>query len=230
MIVSLPCQALKDGAAAATARHSKILSRTPALKQLIEAVLYQPKQRSVARRDSKERETVKPEEEKVIATVDHSVAALEQKQVVKAIAGHLISILDDTACTPEFEGKQIPSISIHDYVDRLIRYVDAWAGDKPSMASTGVSAALLGVEYLDRLSTGISPQSVHRLYMCAVLVAVKFTEDFSISNRFWAKVAGIDLCDMNRMELAFCGMLEWKLQVSREDFESQQTRFAEPVF
>jgi hypothetical protein len=243
MIVGLQATTLNDVVSAAGRAcpvQSKFFAQTPSIKSLVEHVRSQPRTRnrrgSTAESGSKTVSTTrspsgsKPEDEAVIATVEQSQPTLDQKQVVKAIAGHLISLLDDSSSLPAFEGKQTPSIPIHDYVDRLIRYVDAWAGEKPSIASTGVSAALMGIEYLDRLGCGVSTRSIHRLYMCAVLVAVKFSEDFSISNRFWAKVGGIDLDEMNRLEVSFCSMLNWKLKVSREEFESQQLRFAEPVF
>ena len=34
----------------------------------------------------------------------------------------------------------------------------------------------------------LTPLSVHRLLLAAVLTAVKAVEDFRLSNRFWAKV------------------------------------------
>jgi len=205
--------------------------RTPALKQLIESVLHQP--RAARKRPSKEEFIVEnPQlEQSVLELVEKSSnITTDQKHVAKAVADHLASLLDEKSTLEEFEGKAIPSISLVDYVDRLIRYVDAWAGEKASVSSTGVSAALMGVEYIDRLNFPISARSIHRLYLCAVLVAVKYTEDFTITNRFWAKVGGIDLQDMNRLECAFCGLLEWKLGVSREEFESQQNRFGEQTF
>jgi Cyclin len=238
------------GSVVVPAAAEKFFLKTPSIKQLIDVVLAHPKsavnhgtltRRTLdGQRSDKLSKPLAPQHEQeaiedtIIAQVGPAgptPAFLDQKQVVKSIAGHLVSMLDDSAKPlSDFEGKQLPTISIHDYVDRLIRYVDAWAGEKPHLASTGISAALIAVEYLDRLNVGISFGSIHRLYMCAVLVAVKFTEDFTISNRFWAKVGGIDLQDMNKLELAFCTLLEWKLQISREDFESQQCRFAEPVF
>jgi len=218
-------------------QHPRAFSKTPSIKYLIDSVLHQPRRKTL-KKCQQDAEGVpaaaapEPQNEaRIIAEVNAAQSTLDQKQVVKAIAGHLVTLLDDSASSlPAFEGKQVPSISIHDYVDRLIRYVDAWAGEKASIASTGVSAALMAIEYLDRLTVGISARSVHRLYMCAVLISVKFTEDFSISNRFWAKVGGIDLDEMNRMEVSFCALLDWKLKISREEFESQQYRFAEPVF
>lgn len=158
----------------------------------------------------------------------------DQKQLIKALAGHLVSHLDERSsggALRSFEGANTPTIAMGDYVDRLIRYVDVWAGEIPGgHASTGVRCALMAIELVDRLDAPLSRKSVHRVFMCAVLVCVKASEDFIISNRFWAKVGGCDLEELNRMEMAFCDLLQWKITVSREDFDTQQTRFSDPRF
>jgi hypothetical protein len=201
-------------------------SQTSSIKQLFDTV-------QATRKSLKFKQELKPipqqqqEEFRVVDKSERSSSSADQKLVVKTIVAHLTSILEETSVLAEFEGKNLPSISLSEYVDRLIRYVDAWAGESPSITSVGIRCALMAVEYIDRLEVPISSRSIHRLMMCAVLVAVKFTEDFAISNRFWAKVGGIDLEEMNRMEFAFCKLLNWKFSISREDFESQRDRFAE---
>ena len=163
---------------------------------------------------------------------NHSEAFnLSKQHVVKAISNYLTTFVEIDAELVHFEGKQAPTISIEEYIDRLIRYVNNWAGEKDSddFASTGVSCALMAVEYVDRLNVPFSIRSVHRLYLCAVLIACKFLDDFKISNRFWAKVGGVEMMDLNRMELEFCKLLDWKFKISREDFESQQMRFGDSI-
>jgi len=124
-----------------------------------------------------------------------------------------------------FLGSSAPPITILDYVERLVRYVNQWAEDEPSPTSTGIRCLLLAVEYLERANLKITSRSVHRFVMCGVLLAVKFTEDFAISNKFWGEVGGCKLDDVNRMEAAFCQLLEWRFDVSSKGFAARQSQF-----
>ena len=228
MLIQHPSIPLKDDANLNKPRKSL---KTPVIKSFIDQVLYNnPKRLQTSHKRDFEQPQKQPQEEneqQVIRSVNQNVSCEDQKAVVRAIARYLTSLVDySTTGLKDFEGQQVPSISLHEYVDRLIRYVDAWAGEKPSPVSTGVSCALMGVEYMDRINVPVSEKSVHRLYLCSVLVAVKFTEDFVISNRFWAKVGGIDLEEMNKLELGFCSLIDWKLGITSKEFESQQVRFA----
>lgn len=126
----------------------------------------------------------------------------------------------------QFEGQNLPSISLQDYAERLIRYVDSWAGEGQSPRSTGVSCALVALIYLSRLHpSSLNFQTVHRLFLTAMLCAVKFTEDFRITNRFWAKVGGIDLDEMNRLEIDFLRLIQWNLRVSEHEFAQKLWHF-----
>ncbi|KAH9257945.1 hypothetical protein BASA81_003964 [Batrachochytrium salamandrivorans] len=126
----------------------------------------------------------------------------------------------------QFEGQNLPSISLQDYAERLIRYVDSWAGEGQSPRSTGVSCALVGLIYLGRLNPiNLNFRTVHRLFLTAMLCAVKFTEDFRITNRFWAKVGGIDLDEMNRLEIEFLRLIQWNLRVSEHEFAQKLRHF-----
>jgi hypothetical protein len=157
----------------------------------------------------------------------------EQCEIINKMANYIDKFLvtednpSDKSC---FLGTAVPPINLVDYIERLVKYINQWAEDIAGPNSPGIRCMLLAVEYLERSRVKITPRSVHRYLMSAVLIAVKFTEDFAISNKFWGDVGGCKLEDVNRMEMAFCQILSWNFSVSTDEFVIQQARFGTPAF
>jgi len=180
------------------------------------------------------------------------VSSEEVREVVISIVGHLFGLVgigeerseasgDEDMMADDgreealrvFNCREAPTIELGDYVWRLVRYVDAWAGTD-GVDGAGLRCALMAVEYLDRAARNgvyVSLNNVHRLFMVAVLEAAKWSEDVVISNAFFAQVAGIELHELNAIEAVFCSeVLDWKLSVSRDRLREQGSRFAQPQF
>jgi hypothetical protein len=50
--------------------------------------------------------------------------------------------------------------------------------------------------------------NIHRLFIASVLIAIKYNEDDYYDNNYYAKVGGISLSEMNKLEFEFvkcCG-------------------------
>ena len=143
----------------------------------------------------------------------------EQRECVQRLVSYLESrLLEDVEGEKScFIGSSSPPISLLDYVDRLVRYSNQWADDTPSATSTGLRCVTLAVDYLERSQVRLTPRSVHRYLMSATLLAIKYTEDFAISNKFWGDVGGCKLQDVNRMEAAFCTVLGWNFRIQNAE-------------
>lgn len=172
--------------------------------------------------------------EEVIRVMSTSLPKTEneadaESEMIKRIAVYVQSILraDDDQEEKQscFHLPHVPEITIDDYLHRIVKYVNKWGKDTPSPKSTGVRCALMAIEYLDRNEIRVTPKSVHHLLLIAVLLSVKNTEDFYISSKFWSDVGGCTIDEVNEMELAFCNMLNWKFEVSRENYMVQESRF-----
>jgi len=162
---------------------------------------------------------------------DHS-PEFDQKHTLAKVVALLDSMTvedlpDAKSC---FIGSAIPPITLLDYVERLVKYTNQWAEDTVGPNSTGVRCILIAAEYIRRSKVRLTVRSVHRYVMAAMLLAVKFTEDFAISNQFWGDVGGCKLEDVNRMEIAFCKDLEWNMCVDEALVLSSQVRYASPSF
>jgi len=178
--------------------------------------------------DAKSPETVKPETQATQTQETWAVYSFDRATLIRSITNYLLQTLDSSASLPDFEGDEVPAISLHDYVERLIKYTDMWASEKncPSIY-TGLIVALLAVEYIDRLKLKYSMLAIHRLLMCGFFLGIKVIEDFRISSLYWSKVGGVELDELNRMELSFVKLLNWRVRVTADEFRAQENRFAE---
>jgi hypothetical protein len=130
-----------------------------------------------------------------------------------------------------FEGVAAPSISMEDYLKRLVRYLEAW---KPSTAedelSIGKRSLVMAMVFLDRLLQSapgfqLSELNVHRLALVGFLVSVKVQEDVPFPNAFWAKVGGVPLAELNHMEITFLQALQFRVYVRADEFDQLLARF-----
>ena len=83
---------------------------------------------------------------------------------------------------------------------------------------------------LDRLlstqkSLAITPNNVHKLCLCSVLIASKFISDIHLSNSQWAAIGGIPVEELNILELEYLFMLGFTLIVSKEEYKKYEEMF-----
>jgi len=64
----------------------------------------------------------------------------------------------------------------------------------------------------------ITPNTVHKLFLCSLMTASKFTTDTSIRNSFWAQIGGLNVEELNLLELDFLFLLHFSLSVSPDEF------------
>ncbi|AQK68065.1 uncharacterized protein LOC100280111 [Zea mays] len=159
-------------------------------------------------------------------------AAARAPRVVGVLAGLLERAAErgDTA-TPTladsaFRGRALPGIPVRRYAERIYRY----AGCSPA-------CYVLAYVYLDRLArgqcdagagedededeaavVGIDSYTVHRLLITSVLVAAKFMDDRHHNNAYFARVGGVEVAEMNALELRLLFALRFRLNVAPDTF------------
>lgn len=82
---------------------------------------------------------------------------------------------------------------------------------------------VLALVYISRItkmepSITVCKLSVHRLLFFAVLLAIKFHDDERYSNRYYAKVGGMPIKEVNMLELNFLKFLHWKTVVQPDEY------------
>ncbi|EER19883.1 conserved hypothetical protein [Perkinsus marinus ATCC 50983] len=112
-----------------------------------------------------------------------------------------------------------PSISIHAYLKRL---------EKHFLCSR--ECYLIALIYLDRVSDNhsqfrITRRSVHKFFLIALVIAVKYFDDHYYDNKYYAHVGGVRVAELDGLEAAFLQLIEWHLFVPAEEFTLCAKRF-----
>ncbi|MDR3492727.1 MAG: hypothetical protein P4M12_11935 [Gammaproteobacteria bacterium] len=135
--------------------------------------------------------------------------------VLDEIMQHIIS-LNKNQPPPQltcFCSYEIPKISVKDYLTRLTLYLRATA---PELAIIFI--------YLSRYQSAhpnnlITEFNIHRLLITALVLAQKFhADDIIHKNTYSAKVGGITLKEMNKLEIEFLIAIDHKLYVTSEEY------------
>lgn len=115
-----------------------------------------------------------------------------------------------SASLTRFHSRAPPSISISDYLNRIIKY-----------ASVEKTCLLILLVYIDRAcennrSFTVSSLTVHRFIITSICVSSKAISDSYCSNSFYAKVGGISTKEINTLELELLFLLDWRLTCSAD--------------
>ncbi|KAL7754272.1 Pho80p cyclin [Sorochytrium milnesiophthora] len=107
-----------------------------------------------------------------------------------------------------FHSRAPPSISVHDYLRRVLKYASI---DKPCLLAILI--------YIDRIcerrrSFTISSLTVHRFVVAAITVAAKAICDSYCTNTHYARVGGISVQELNTLELEFLFLIDWNVAVT----------------
>ncbi|CEG80856.1 Putative Pho85p cyclin of the Pho80p subfamily, Pcl7p [Rhizopus microsporus] len=117
-----------------------------------------------------------------------------------------------------FHARSIPSISIHAYLTRILKYCPC--------ANECFLALLV---YFDRMSkvtlgkqnTGlrIDSYNIHRLIISGIMVASKLFSDVFFTNTRYAKVGGLPVAELNTLEIEFLALNNFSLFISLEELQ-----------
>ena len=114
-----------------------------------------------------------------------------------------------------FHGVSAPEICIADYIERLALY-----------SGVGAPELVLVVLYIRRLLKlhprfPCSDRSIHRTLLTVLLVTVKMHRDSALSNKFYSVVGGIPPPELARLERCMLRLLNYRLFVTVEEYESE---------
>lgn len=140
---------------------------------------------------------------------------LIQEEEGKFIAAGVDNAIQHGAITRKFWSKSVPEIPIEDYIFRIHRFC-------PMSTAVYIAASV----YLHRLAVvdrilPITRYNVHRLVLASLRVASKACEDLSHSHKRFAKVGGLSENELSRLEVSFCFLVNFELQISKSVMDRQ---------
>lgn len=113
-----------------------------------------------------------------------------------------------------FDCKKPPKMSIKDYLTRIVKYSE--------LEASTLIASLIFMDSFTQAQIPLTKFNVHRLLITSVVVAIKMNEDVIYKNEFYASIGGIKLELLNSMESVFIELLNFRLHIEKETFESYQ--------
>ncbi|MCO5605835.1 hypothetical protein L7F22_060019 [Adiantum nelumboides] len=113
-----------------------------------------------------------------------------------------------------FHGLRAPNIGVHKYLERIYKYTNC-----------SPSCFVVAYAFMDHLvhrqpDQPIVSLNVHRLLITSVMLAAKTLDDIHYNNAFYARVGGVSIAELNRMELDLLFRLDFRLCVTTHTFES----------
>lgn len=114
-----------------------------------------------------------------------------------------------------FHSSYPPSISLFEYISRIMQF-----------SNCSESCLILLMIYLDKLMSQkrltLTELNIHRLVVTGLMVASKFHDDLFYNNAYYAKIGGVNLKEMNALELAFLNLMEYSLYVPLDLYSKYQ--------
>jgi hypothetical protein len=85
------------------------------------------------------------------------------------------------------------------------------------------STLIIILIYADRMCTTsgiiLNPHNIHRIILGCLLLAIKYNEDIYFTNEQYAKIGGVSLEELNRLESNSIVLLNFKLYISEDLFQ-----------
>ena len=111
-----------------------------------------------------------------------------------------------------FSMKSIPTISLKDYLERVISY-----------SKIENNTLITSLIYIDRLCQKtnliLTPYNIHKITFTSILLSLKYNEDLIYNFSFYSKIAGINVKELKKLESEFVNLINFSLYVEREQFE-----------
>ena len=138
--------------------------------------------------------------------------------IIKKISDLLSDICDEN--TNEFNNeknpyikpflsKNIPQITIKDYLERLYKH-----------SKINASTIILILIYIDRICNihkfKLSYFNIHKLILASMIIATKYNEDEYYSSKFYAKLGGVSKAEVVALEYYFISLINFNLFVENE--------------
>eukprot|EP01065_Artemidia_motanka_P050261 TRINITY_DN8556_c0_g1_i1.p2 TRINITY_DN8556_c0_g1~~TRINITY_DN8556_c0_g1_i1.p2 ORF type:complete len:205 (+),score=81.34 TRINITY_DN8556_c0_g1_i1:86-616(+) len=105
-----------------------------------------------------------------------------------------------------YDASKAPKVDLAEYIGRWCEYTE-----------TGDAEVVCAVVFVDRLCTAagltLSLRNVHRVILAAMLVATKWREERPFKMSYYARVGGVSMDEISRLETCLIQDIEWELHV-----------------
>ena len=130
-----------------------------------------------------------------------------------SVCGHITHTLKEAKTsvgTTYFHADNLCSLS--KCVTRILKY-----------APSSTESVVIALAYLERVesltfSGFVNPVTANRLFLTALLIASKFNDDVAYPNRIYSSIVGMDLAELNLLEVEMLFRLHFRLCVTEGEY------------
>lgn len=118
--------------------------------------------------------------------------------------------IQHSAITRKFYSKHPPPISLEDYLMRIHKFCP--------MSTAVYLATSLYIHKLavDERAIPVTRRNCHRLILAGLRVSMKAHEDLSYPHSRFARVGGVSVHELGRLEISFCFLTNFEFKTSKE--------------
>ena len=132
-----------------------------------------------------------------------------------------VNMDDEIKCLVcQYNSKTKPQVTIQRYLSRIVKY----ANPEPS-------SIIMCLIYIDKLCESTNIQltnlNVHRLILSCIVLAIKFNEDDYYSNEVYAKIGGISLDELNKLEINTLTLLNYNACIDSYLYSNYENQLRE---
>ena len=147
-------------------------------------------------------------------------------KIISSIALNLQEIINENLMNIKYSYRKgdpfytfhLPLISLDNYIKRIFFYT-----------KIDISTLIIAIIYLDTFCDMnryiLCINNIHRIIMASCVLSIKFNEDLSFGNDYYAKMANFSLDLLNRLEYEFYVMMNFKLLVNSDMYRKYYAYF-----
>ena len=111
-----------------------------------------------------------------------------------------------------FSTRSPPKVTLQYFLGRIKKY-----------SQIEQSTLIIILIYADRMCTTsaiiLNPHNIHRIILGCLLLAIKYNEDIYFTNEQYAKIGGVPLKELNRLEFISIEFLNFDLYISEDIYQ-----------
>ena len=110
-----------------------------------------------------------------------------------------------------FYSNKIPLITTEEFIIRIVKYTNM-------ENSTLISAFIYTKRLIEKENYILALNNLYRIFLGACVIAIKFNEDWNFKNKYYAKIGGLNLKEMNLIEYNIYSRIEFDLSINEKDY------------
>ncbi len=147
-------------------------------------------------------------------------------KIISSIALNLQEIINENLMNIKYSYRKgdpfytfhLPLISLENYLKRIFFYT-----------KIDISTLIIAIIYIDTFCDLnryiLCLNNIHRIIMASCVLSIKFNEDLSFGNDYYAKMANFSVDLLNRLEYEFYVMMNFKLFVNNDIYRKYYAYF-----